>query len=189
MHNVSCDIIKDILPLYVDEVVSEDTHNMVSKHLDQCEECHKKYDDMKANVSIPMDHNAKPLKNIKRAWNRKKIVLVCVTLVIAIFIMCCGLFAVEEFVYQEQIAYNGAVFTQTNSVLPTLPQDCEEVGYLMGISFWSTASPTIDFMGTNLDGKYGGCPIYQCSNDPNMIYLEDFRGFFIPFQFTEYIDR
>ena len=114
MSNVSCDVIKDILPLYVDEVVSKDTHNIVSRHLDSCDTCRRKFREMKATVSIPMDQNATPLKRIKRAWNRKKIILICITLIAAVLLMVCGMLATEEFIYKEQIALNGAVFTQVS---------------------------------------------------------------------------
>ncbi len=33
MKKISCNIIKDVLPLYLDDVVSEDTKNMVEEHL------------------------------------------------------------------------------------------------------------------------------------------------------------
>lgn len=187
MNNVSCNIIKDILPLYVDEVVSDDTRNMVSSHMEHCGDCRKKYEEMKADVSIPIENSAKPLKKIKNAWKRKKVILVCATLIAAIAIMCCALFAVEHFVYQEKIAVNGAVYTQKGGNIAVLPAGSVEIGYLRAISFWSTASPTEDFMATNLDGKYGGCPIYQSGDNNQVIYLEDFSGFYIPFTLSEYI--
>ena len=112
MDKISCNIIKDILPLYVDEVVSEDTRNMISEHMEHCADCRKKCEEMRGHVSIPMENSAKPLKKFKRAWKRKKIVLVCSTLIAAIAIMCCAAFAVEHFVYQEKIAINGAIYTQ-----------------------------------------------------------------------------
>ena len=33
MKKITCEIIKDILPLYVDDVVSADTRTMVEEHL------------------------------------------------------------------------------------------------------------------------------------------------------------
>ena len=187
MDKTSCNIIKDILPLYVDDVVSEDTRNMVSEHIEHCENCRKIYEKMKVHVSIPIENSAKPLKKFKRAWKRKKIVLVCSTLIAAIAIMCCALFAVEHFVYQEKIAINGAVYTQKYGNITELPAGSAEIGYLRGISFCSIANPTEDFMATNLDGKYGGNPIYQSGDNAQIIYLEDYSGFYIPFELTEYI--
>lgn len=36
---VTCDIISDLLPLYIDGVCSEDSRNAVEKHLESCGEC------------------------------------------------------------------------------------------------------------------------------------------------------
>lgn len=65
MSKVSCDTIRDILPLYVDDVVSEDTHTMVAEHLEQCAECRKKYESMKSKVVLPIENDAKPLMQFK----------------------------------------------------------------------------------------------------------------------------
>lgn len=37
--NISCEIIKDLLPLYHDDVCSKDSKDMVEEHLQQCESC------------------------------------------------------------------------------------------------------------------------------------------------------
>ena len=37
--NISCDIIKDLLPLYHDEVCSDDSKAMIADHLSHCENC------------------------------------------------------------------------------------------------------------------------------------------------------
>ena len=42
MSKISCHIIQDILPLYVDGIVSEDTKEMVEEHLRECEELQKR---------------------------------------------------------------------------------------------------------------------------------------------------
>ena len=36
---MNCDIIKDLLPLYIDECCSEESANEVKKHLEKCKEC------------------------------------------------------------------------------------------------------------------------------------------------------
>ena len=37
-YKINCRVIRDILPLYVDGVVSEDTSALVEEHLTECEE-------------------------------------------------------------------------------------------------------------------------------------------------------
>lgn len=70
---ISCNIIRDILPLYVDDVVSGDTRTMVGEHLRDCEGCRKEAEKMKEAVSLPPEVETKPLKSIKRKWKRKKV--------------------------------------------------------------------------------------------------------------------
>ena len=39
MNKISCNIIGDLLPLYVDGAVSEETKKLVEEHLAECEDC------------------------------------------------------------------------------------------------------------------------------------------------------
>ena len=39
MNKITCNVIKDILPLYIDGVVSEDTQKIVDEHLAECSLC------------------------------------------------------------------------------------------------------------------------------------------------------
>ena len=41
MEKINCNVIQDILPLYIDDVVSDDTKELVEEHLQNCEICHK----------------------------------------------------------------------------------------------------------------------------------------------------
>ena len=184
MGKISCNVFQDLLPLYIDEVASSDSRILLDGHLRECSKCREKYEEMRTQVTIPMDKDDLPLKRMKKVWNRKKVMLVCITLVAALLIMISGLMAIEEFVYEEQIAYNGSVYTLENSVVPTLPENSGEIGYIMGIASWCTTSPTIDFMATNMDGKYGGCILYQDPDNLDIIYLQDSGGCFLLFKHT-----
>lgn len=42
-----CKIIQDLLPLYIDKLASDESHLLVSSHLDECETCNQIYKDMK----------------------------------------------------------------------------------------------------------------------------------------------
>lgn len=46
-ENYSCDIIKDLLPGYIDGVLSETGKNAVKEHLEECETCNQAYLEMK----------------------------------------------------------------------------------------------------------------------------------------------
>lgn len=50
MHKIACDVIKDLLPLYVDNVCSEKTKDFIEEHLAVCEECQKYYEALQENI-------------------------------------------------------------------------------------------------------------------------------------------
>lgn len=48
--DLTCDIVSDLLPLYYDEVVSEETREAVSRHLATCEKCLREYHILKEEL-------------------------------------------------------------------------------------------------------------------------------------------
>ena len=44
---ITCNIIEDLLPLYIDDMVSEDSRQLVGEHLKECAACRKMLDEMK----------------------------------------------------------------------------------------------------------------------------------------------
>ena len=42
-----CDIVNDLLPNYVGDLLSDNTSQFVKEHLDSCQECRKLYEGMK----------------------------------------------------------------------------------------------------------------------------------------------
>lgn len=66
MYN-NCNIVNDLLPLYADNVLSEDSKRLVEEHLSSCDKCKDQFDKMKTEVTVlPKDINVKPFKKIRR---------------------------------------------------------------------------------------------------------------------------
>lgn len=104
MNEIKCTIIQDILPLYIDGVVSEDTKKMVDEHLKDCEKCQKEYEAMKHKLYIPAEDGASFIKNINRKWRKKKVVISIMS-VFATAMILFGLFA-YVFYYEKTIPYS-----------------------------------------------------------------------------------
>lgn len=92
MNRINCNIVRDILPLYIDGVVCEDSVNAVKAHLAECEECSREAERIAGKLSIPDLQSAEMcemnmLRRFKRRirWKRRLAVLlaVVVTAVIA----------------------------------------------------------------------------------------------------------
>lgn len=91
MKKISCNIIKDILPLYVDEVVSDDTKEMVEEHLKSCDACREEAMLLKKDIVLPLKSaiqksEANILKNLKKQFRNKKIIVSFVSILAAIAI-------------------------------------------------------------------------------------------------------
>lgn len=65
---LTCDIVGDLLPLYYDEVVSEETKQAVSRHLALCEECSKEYNLLKEELPEKVNEEQK-IENENRISN------------------------------------------------------------------------------------------------------------------------
>jgi len=49
---MNCNIIKDLLPLYIDDCCSDETRELVKEHLEACEECNALYLEMSATPEV-----------------------------------------------------------------------------------------------------------------------------------------
>ena len=104
MKEIKCTIIQDVLPLYIDGVVSQDTKEMVDGHLEHCDQCQKEYESMKRDLYIPVENKVSLFNNINRKWRKKKMMISIVS-VIATAIILYGAFA-YVFYYETVIPYS-----------------------------------------------------------------------------------
>ena len=69
---ISCDIIKDLLPLYHDGICSSDSKMMVEEHLAYCDSCKAELqamdDDLLINNVKQNLNEAEALKKLSRRW-------------------------------------------------------------------------------------------------------------------------
>ena len=77
--NYPCGIIRDLLPLYIDDVCNEESKQAVQNHLSGCEKCRSYYEAMKSTDGFAEKKRnnseeskiASSLKNVKNRINRK----------------------------------------------------------------------------------------------------------------------
>lgn len=87
-----CNIVRDILPLYVEHMVSDDTTSFVEEHLESCTECREELTRLKKSTEIaamgkPVSTNyvneAAPLKAVKKKLRRKQVLTILLSFVVA----------------------------------------------------------------------------------------------------------
>jgi len=52
MNKISCKVIDDLCPLYVDDVCSDESKNIIEEHILECEDCKTKLQSMQQKLSI-----------------------------------------------------------------------------------------------------------------------------------------
>lgn len=101
-----CSIVRDILSLYLEDMLSADTAEFVRGHLESCAECRREYERIMEPEAIKSEAAAMPLMTIKRKLRAKKIQTIAFTalLVIALLVSAFAfLSAPEYFSYSEDI--------------------------------------------------------------------------------------
>ncbi|MBQ4090010.1 MAG: zf-HC2 domain-containing protein, partial [Clostridia bacterium] len=68
---ISCNIIEDLLPLYIDDVCSAASRKLVNDHLIECPKCLEKLKSMQDNMNVKAD--IRPLKNVGRWLERLRL--------------------------------------------------------------------------------------------------------------------
>lgn len=90
---ISCDIIRDLLPLYAEDMASEDSKKLVDEHLCGCDDCVKVLGSLKKGTPIIMEAVPKSLNKVKKLIRRRRLlsVLAAVTTLITLVsaVMTC----------------------------------------------------------------------------------------------------
>ena len=69
---LSCSVINDLLPLYAENLSSEDTNALVEEHLGECADCREKLNALKQpKETIP--ESTEPLKNLKKELRKRRL--------------------------------------------------------------------------------------------------------------------
>jgi len=121
--NNECNIVRDLLPLYTEDMVSADTAKFVKEHLEGCEECRKTYEQMiqpqvqgenKDTKDIITENKeaVAPLVNLKNKLRKQKVqtVLCTALFVVALFVSAFAVLSAPEY-----IPYDEDLFTITEN--------------------------------------------------------------------------
>ncbi len=89
-----CSVVRDLLPLYVEDMVSEETAAYIGEHLESCEECKAELESLKGSAEIAVIEekpamradNAKPFKKIMKKMNRQFYSVAYAALIFLIFL-------------------------------------------------------------------------------------------------------
>jgi hypothetical protein len=145
---VTCNIIRDVLPLYVENMVSDDTSLLIEEHIEGCQDCTNYLNEIKTSGKPPIDTDVSPLLKIKSTLRKKKIKTAIISIMLSIIvgiILIAFLTAPEYIPYSEKsvsISEVGdgtvlAIFTdQVSGFDMSIHPTDDNTGYVYHITTW-----------------------------------------------------
>ena len=67
-----CAVTRDLLPLYAENMVEQETKDLIEEHLNECADCREKLSAMNAPPEKPVD-TLRPLQNLKKQIRKKRL--------------------------------------------------------------------------------------------------------------------
>ncbi len=158
-----CNVIKDLLPLYADEVCSEDSREMVEEHLASCKDCKQELDDYCYNTGLPEVPTDVAMKKFKKKMNKKNLKKIVVSVIVCLAVIFSSAYVlfIPEFVvpYSEdlmtaKIPVDGGIdvwvnlpnYTQVYSVAQGSSDDEFDIYLTVTRNLWSMIAPDFDEM-------------------------------------------
>ena len=88
--NKDCSIVQDLLPLYAEDMLREETKEFVDGHLAQCEACRTELTALKTEDVTPASVSAQPLRDLKKQLQRKRFTAVLLAVTLALTLATAG---------------------------------------------------------------------------------------------------
>lgn len=96
MSNENCFLIKDLLPLYIDDLCSKDSTKIIKNHLETCSECRKEYEQLtnQPEIKVVNDTSTELIKGVGKMFKKdKKKAIIRTISVFLVLIILLGVFA------------------------------------------------------------------------------------------------
>ncbi|MBE6754153.1 MAG: zf-HC2 domain-containing protein [Ruminococcaceae bacterium] len=96
---INCSIIRDLLPLYAENLVSSDTSAFVKEHIESCAGCRSELDRIKEPQKTSTDDDIVPLLGLRRKLLAKKIHTIVFTVIMVAALMVSAFAFLDAPVY------------------------------------------------------------------------------------------
>ena len=88
--NITCNIIKDLLPLYAEDLVSQDTKALVDDHLCGCDKCTKELEALKQAPKVPVEVETTSLKRVEDTIRKRKMLTAATAMLTLVAVLVTG---------------------------------------------------------------------------------------------------
>ena len=179
MANITCNVVRDLLPLYVDDVLSDDSRKVVDDHISDCTECRDLYLKMRNpvadNGTERCSDGQEALKKIRRSIIKKRIITALITAVCVVTIACSLFYVVV--VHEKYIPYEEAALYVSDEAIRSNRNFYKSSGVYTPdgetLFMYMTTTMYTEF---KRGGIETGWPIISLTDDALTMRIEDDNG-------------
>ena len=113
---LSCDVIRDILPLYAEDMVSKATREVVDAHICECSACEKELEELKQVQKIPVEADVKSLKRVGDAIRRRRVLSVMAVFLFIATVLLGGALMLDAKIYLPATEAVQDIYVEGNTV-------------------------------------------------------------------------
>lgn len=103
---LSCAVIQDLIPLYVEDMLSEESKQLVEEHLKNCEDCHELVNELQAEEYFPVEQSDQGLRSTQEIFKKRKRMRGFIAVLITLILTTVGfafLSAPKYLPYEESV--------------------------------------------------------------------------------------
>ncbi|GMK37678.1 hypothetical protein PCCS19_07320 [Paenibacillus sp. CCS19] len=112
---MKCHIAQDLMPSYLDGLLSQETEQDMRQHLEECEACRSLHAKLSASIDTAKPHEAKKeidfLKKVRRTMTKKAVAVFAVLLVVVALLTY--LYAIGSTVNKQDLVYTTSIVGDT----------------------------------------------------------------------------
>ena len=104
-----CEIINDLLPNYVENLVSEETKKFVNEHISNCEQCKKQLEILREDrnkINLKSKDEQKIELDYLKKYNKKMIILKIILITIITLITISIAVSIYRYIYNSKVVEN-----------------------------------------------------------------------------------
>lgn len=118
---VSCNVIRDLLPLYAEKLTSSDSNQLVEAHLTDCPECSRQLSMMQQAAPVPVEVGTGALNKIRQVMRRRWVLTALTAVLLVVTLVCQGVLLLDATVYltpeqaveSVEVRENGDIFIRS----------------------------------------------------------------------------
>ena len=167
---MNCDIIRDLLPSYMDKLCSESSKKEVVAHLETCEQCNRILNAMNQPIQTPNQADVLKAKQPFKRIQKQKLLQIIVAILATILLMISAVFVVQDVAVVHDLFFPRVFQT----IAPSTEQDSSQWRQVTFCEFDGT--PTSDYLELNNIFFDGSIVSHANNEEPLSFRIKDLEG-------------